>query len=136
MKALLEYLPTQLTKGVSATREGLVTNGYYGQIITEMTTEEWEDTYEGEGGWGLIPWPDAAERLRYREGEPWCTSSDGAFTRDIVCREGRITPSGLTGFIFGEPIKDNPLHRFAAILCEDAEGFRVLHACIKEFGDE
>ncbi len=120
-------LPYTLTKGVTATREGLVTNGYYGQIITEMTTEEWEDTYEGEGGWGLIPWPDAAEQLRYREGEPWCWA-DHKISNAISCSNELLL------------IRDNEypvsLHRLAAILCDDAEAFRVLHWCVTEMGGQ
>ena len=116
-------LPVQLTEGVTATREGLwITD----TEPVRFMFPSWDDFYDGR----LISWDDAAERLRYQEGEPWCTSSDGAFTRDIVCHSGKRKPSGLSGYIFGEPIKDNPLHRLAAILCDGAEEFRVLHWCV------
>jgi len=65
-----------------------------------------------------LTWPDVAERLRYREGENFCflvNHYEG--DESIVCE----TPPGPVG---------PSLHRLAAILCDDAEGFRVLHYCI------
>jgi hypothetical protein len=75
----------------------------------------------------IIPWPDAAERLRYREGAPWCNVMQGF--RDwfpIVCKSRKENANEL---LF-------PLHRLAAILCDDAEAFRVLHWCVTEMGGQ
>jgi hypothetical protein len=121
-------LPILLSTGVTATIEGL-------EITDTATAGHFAVRHSAYGGY-LIPWLDAAERLRYREGEPWCTSSDGSYLVDIVCREPRRKAGGITGYIFGQPIKDNPLHRLAAILCDDADGFRVLHWCVTNLGGE
>lgn len=132
-KNLLDNLPYELTEGVIATTDGLhITDDLLSRVILEAPLlpelTQWQ--------WRLVSWPDAAERLHYREGEPWCTSSDGGFTREIVCHSAKRKPIGVIGFIFGEPIKDNPLHRLAAIICEDADAFHILYDCIEEFGDE
>ena len=124
-------LPVQLSEGVTAILDGLEMHAsvYFAvcQFLNDMDTDAERVVGTEYFVWS---WPAAAERLWYREGEPWCTSSDGAFTLDIVCRSGKDTPSGLSGYIFGVPIKDNPLHRLAAILCDGAEEFRVLHWCV------
>ena len=128
----LDYcqLPYTLTKGVLATQEGLVVDNDASESVVHVTLQ-WlgRDRLSGYAG-RIFDWPDAAERLRYREGEPWCTSSYGAITPAIVCYPGTNKATGLSGYIFGEPIKDNPLHRLAAILCDDAQAFRVLHWCV------
>lgn len=112
----------RLSKGVTATREGLV--------VTDLHLVHWIAFDVGAitgdmDGW-TIPWPDAAERLRYREGEPWCFWHNETDTGEAVvelashpnCRE--LFPT---------------LHRLAAIMCDDAEAFRVLHFCITQFGE-
>jgi len=106
----------RLSEGVTATREGLefasplmVTVEYFPYDISDIDEPV------------TITWPDAAERLQYREGEPWCFWHNETDTGEAVvelashpnCRE--LFPT---------------LHRLAAILCDDAEAFRVLHWCI------
>ena len=129
MSDMSSKLPYRLTEGVTATDDGII---FYTSAAIAMAVCS---ASEGNNLLNVaMPtvwrWPSAAERLRYREGQPWCTSSDGAFTRDIVCHSGKRKPSGLSGYIFGEPIKDNPLHRLSSILCDGADEFRVLHWCI------
>jgi hypothetical protein len=110
---MIDKLPHTLTAGVTATQEGLeiadmVTAGYFGV------------RHSAYGGY-LIPWHDAAERLRYREGEPFCRTEHGI----IECWSGE---SNLDDTML--------LQRLAAILCDDAEAFRALHWCIENLGGE
>ena len=118
---MIEKLPYTLTKGVTATREGLEIED---MKLTMFIVDEHDDNdleYAipgGEVGVRLyrIPWPDAAERLRYREGENWAQ----LMNNHIVIEPGKYNP-----------FSDLPvLHRLAAILCDDAEAFRVLHWCV------
>jgi hypothetical protein len=131
-------LPYTLTAGVTATREGLEMHDspspMYDIMRAMIMPEPMIQQHDAGDRIYTWPWSDVAYRLRYREGEPWCTSSDGSYSVDIVCREPRHKARGITGYIFGQPIKDNPLHRLAAILCDDAEAFRVLHWCVTEMG--
>lgn len=66
-------LPYTLTKGVTATRDGLVfrDEGLF-SFIAEIGSEEElfqaETVYAGMFDDPIMQWPDAAERLRYREG--------------------------------------------------------------------
>ena len=68
-----------------------------------------------------VPWPDAAKLLQYREGEPWCVAKgEWNKSKELVC-----------GSDYWPEIHEvEPLHRLAAILCDDAEAFRVLHWCV------
>jgi hypothetical protein len=116
-------LPYTITEGVVATREGLVVHDNYGTLFCDDGEEEWYEKYEEYNGSTvrrLIPVPDAAERLRYREGEP--SVMYDAMYNDTSLRE--------PGWEFIEMPGRLALHRLAAILCDDAEGFRVLHFCI------
>ena len=72
-----------------------------------------------------IPWPDAAERLRYREGEPWCF----AYIDEIMCVDANQMPDPVDDYTL-------PLHRLAAILCDNGEKFRVLHWCLHNLGGQ
>ena len=119
---MIDKLPYTLTKGVTATQEGLLVTSYHGQIVTQLTTEEWEDEYEGNTGWGLIPWRDAAERLRYREGEPWSHAAADNTGIIVGCYKPLYSGDGYL------------LHRLAAILCDGSEEFRVLHWCVHNLG--
>lgn len=118
---MIDKLPYTLTKGVTAAREGLVIekNAVIAQAI--MLAESHQPQIMV-GMQTAFRWPDAAERLRYREGEPYC--------------ELYIGELGRTGFLRCEPPFTNPgndciaLHRLAAILADDAEGFRILWWCI------
>jgi len=120
-----DKLPYQLSKGVVAKQHGLVFDGWLVQLFGDP---DWLPF--GADGY-IVSWPDAAERLRYREGEPWCMVSE---------------PSGLFNVSPKAPFCGRPsdrptdtcysLHRLAAILCDDAEAFRVLHWCVTEFGDD
>ena len=89
----------------------------------------YEDVYVDEDEDGYFwAWPDAVERLRYREGEPWCIEDP--------MRGGIFCPD------WGPQTARDGLHRLAAILCDTAEAFRVLHWCVhnltalQEAGDD
>ena len=112
---MIEQLPYELTNGVTATREGLQIS-YKCQILylyaDLMFFPRWSDLIDDR----LILWPDAAERLRYREGDNWAQ----LMNNHIVIESGKF-----------DPFSDLPvLHRIAAILCDDADAFRVLHWCV------
>ena len=115
-------LPYTLTKGVTATREVLVIE--WGNPIATFFDNARKEL--GKSEW-LVPWPDAAARLRYQESEPWCWA-DHKISNAITCSNELLL------------IRDNEypvsLHRLAAILCDDAEAFRVLHWCVTEMGGQ
>jgi hypothetical protein len=108
---MIDKLPYQLTEGVTATREGLM----FGD------SSLWIKHAFADHGFRLVLWPDAAERLRYRDGEPWCAEGD---YDEIVCVRGSALPP------------EYALHRLAAILCDDVEAFRVLHWCVYILGQD
>jgi hypothetical protein len=116
---ILSRLPHTITKGVTATREGLV---FDRQNVSQPLGDAdlrifsaWE--VNTEQGLYRVRWPDAAERLRYREGEPWCQ----VVYKNLYfggCDDG--------------PCSDIPvLHRVASLLCDDAESFTILHWCVR-----
>ena len=116
---MIDKIPCELTKGVTATREGLqfasplmVTVEYFPYDISDLDEPL------------TIPWKDASERLRYRDGEPYCDVLDDGV--------------GVHCYAADEPQPhDYPrLHRLAAILCDDAEAFLVLHWCVTELGGQ
>ncbi len=108
-------LPVQLSEGATATPDGILFQR--GDRYTGMSAlvESYATSRR------MVPWHAAAERLRYREGEPWCARySPSAGTYNGTCS---LIP------------EDGPaLHRIAAILCDDAEAFRVLHWCVHNLG--
>ena len=112
-------LPYTLTKGVTATREGLVIE--WGNPIVTFFNDARKDL--GMSQW-TVAWPDAAERVRYREGEPWCCYDER--NNGLLCDKSILAYHGAPSY----------LHRIAAILCDDAEAFRVLHWCVTIFGQE
>lgn len=112
-------LPYTLTKGVTATWDGLVFNSIL-QVSAEYFDYRGNPTLDGPI---VIKWPDVAERLRYREGEPWATVSDRDDDMPVACGYGDPKEWGGTDAAY-------TLHRITAILCDDAEAFRVLHWCI------
>jgi hypothetical protein len=136
---MIARLPHAITEGVTATREGLVFRDsierrYDGYTFWEETTGLLNALQQigklqarKNGRNGVVSWPDAAERLRYREGEPWCRPSGNG----IYCAPA----SESTWVHFGTTIKRakqfHVLHRLAAILCDTAESFRVLHWCVR-----
>ena len=107
---MIYELPYQLTTSVTATRDGLVGDVERIGRLLDLTPERENDP-------PIIQWPDVAERLRYRKGEPGCEALGGL----IQCfpASDRNIPHGL--------------HRLAAILCDTAEGFRLLHWCVENF---
>lgn len=122
---MIDQLPYTLTKGVTATREGLAfrDEGLFSFIAEIGSEEEFfqaEKVYAGMFDDPIMRWPDAAERLRYREGEPWSSIYHGR----IVCYSAADN--------WGENSSMWNLHRLAAILCDDAEAFRMLHWCVTE----
>jgi len=113
---VIERLPYTLTNGVTATRDGLKIDASVNPIA-----------YYIMGGPGLyripdftISWSDVAECLRYREGGPWCACNG---------RNG-LFHCGTAALSDEDGDKQGALHRFAAILCDGAEAFRVLHWCL------
>lgn len=118
---ILRQLPYTLIKGVTATREGLVIE--WGHPVVTFFNDARKDL--GMSQW-TVSWPDAAKRLRYRESE--VSVMYDAMYNEIVLRESEwefiAIPERLV------------LARLAAILCDDAEGFRVLHWCISNLGGE
>ena len=121
---MIDKLPYQLTEGVTAAREGLE---FHVSDPRWMLVESDHDmTYSDESGKVVIYWPET-ELLRYRDGEPWCMvleweTSDGGLVPMIVC--GTETADVYV------------LPRLAAILCDDAEAFRMLHWCVNNLGGE
>lgn len=69
---MLDRLPYELTKGVTATREGLEINADCPMLLFVMLNEIGFKKRSGSFASHLVPWLDAARLLRYREGEPWC----------------------------------------------------------------
>ncbi len=122
---MFSKLPYQLTAGVTATREGLVVGRY--EEIPYNATSTWPASQDWKTDTVIISWPDAAERLRYQESEPWCglTESDD-YEWTMWCETGLPNAHG----------REYALHRLAAILCDDADAFRVLHWCVKNLGGE
>ena len=131
----IDKLPYELTEGVTATREGLAIGDIYLAKYCAVKDDETNPlqftSHPYTSGWimHLWRWSDAAERLRYREGEPWCQLSEfehldiGNTHVNIVCFPGNF-------------YTDKPsLHRLAAILCEDADAFRVLLWCVHNLGE-
>lgn len=123
-----DRLPYTLTKGVTAAREGLVVRTGWIQNAIDPLHKHGGAAYPrvDTSGW-LYSWPDAAERLRYREGDPWCglTESDD-YEWTMWCEIGLPNAHG----------REYALHRLAAILCDDAEALQVLHWCVKNLGGE
>lgn len=112
----LSRLPYKLTTGVTATREGLITA--YGTDACEVFRDYGTRAETSEGVFTL--WPDAADLLRYRDGEPWCYDFHGS----IACGKPGVPEARYISY---------RLHRLAAILCDDAEAFRALHYCIMNY---
>lgn len=103
----------RLSDGVYATEEGLdIKNDILSEFVGILSTDT--------GVMNRHAWPDAAERLRYRDGEPWCIASGTI----IACFASDVPVIYLD---------ELPLHRLAAILCDDATCFRVLHYCIMNY---
>ena len=124
-----DKLPYQLTTGVTATREGLYLAPSWSGIIEMYCAtdddESWvipDDAIVTAEGNALWAWPDAAARLRYRDGEPWCTDT---LAGSIICPRRR-----------SDTDVEHALHRLAAILCDTADDFRVLHWCVKNLGGQ
>jgi hypothetical protein len=105
---MIDRPPYTLTTGVTATREGLrVADWRVRELIDD---HRWPE--------GVVPWLTVAQCLRYREGEP-----------GIQC-----DPWGNLSLIASSEsanLLSERLHRLAAIICDDAEAFRVLHWCVE-----
>jgi hypothetical protein len=121
---LIDQLPYQLTKGVTATREGLYFKGRTAARHAMKPHQLLQDPHDGKYGQLYLPWGETAERLRYREGELWCSIYHGRIACYSAADDWQNNSSMWN------------LHRHAAILCDDAEAFRVLYQCIEEYGDE
>jgi len=117
-------LPYELTKGVTATREGLIVDkqhALYPWVKLHGSVKVWPLDYNAQP-YRVWKWPQAAKHLRYREGEPWC-HVDG-IAQTIECHTGRALYLHAA------------LHRLAALLCDDAEAFRTLRWAIHNLGEE
>lgn len=120
----------RLSEGVYATRPGVRLDDRMVEVIAAWfqidTGEVFDLCYQWVGKDGatyisnLWPWSDAAKRLRYQEGQPWCILGPG---NSILCESRPM-----------DAIRGSIMNRFAAILCDDANAFRVLHWCITELG--
>lgn len=122
-----EKLPYELTKGVTATREGLIVDPVEGASDWLTDAIGYDGAWEYYGVTAMrIAWRYVAESLRYREGEPWCIVI-GDKTHGIDCFADGFT-------IPNQNRVQMVLHRLAAILCDDAEAFRVLHWYIHNLG--
>ena len=116
-------LPYVLTCGVTATYEGLVLREWMLVALQqdvpirchELKTNV--DIRTNARFW-LVPWKDAAERLCYHPGEPWCS-----------IYWGRIACFTIDDDWYEHSGRWN-LHRTAALLCSNSESFHVLDWCI------
>lgn len=112
----------RLSEGVYATRDGLFFSGDMSDLLSAAVIA-WDYPADHSFQCGhLFPWDTAAERLRYQEGQPcaWIAQD-----RDpIYC-----------GMKVNEERRILRLHRVAALLCDDAPAFAVLHWCTTELGD-
>ena len=120
-------LPCELTKGVTATREGLVIERdhplYPWVKLQGSVKRQWSVT--GVPSYRVWKWPEVAKHLRYREGEPWCYT----FSNNVMC--------GIPTFCELETVHiAHGLRRLAAILCNGAEELRILHWAVHNLGEE
>ena len=120
---MLDKLPYQLTTGVTATQDGLELSDHMQEVVcaigATLTTYctkrdclgyclQWKTSWD---------WFHVSELLRYRQGEPGIVVQGG--TGYLVQSDAEL----IASFDFA-------LHRLAAILCDDADAFRVLHWCL------
>jgi len=110
---MIDRLPYQLST--------LAVAHYATLEITDWAFSDWLNTHPEGLGERYYSWDDARRLLKYREGEPWCHDT----ARGILCVPGDETNDTWIG-----------LHRLAAILCDDAEGFRVLQWCVHNLGGQ
>ncbi len=123
---MIEQLPYTLTKGVTATRDGLVFDVTAPVAMATCIAAEGHQSIRV-GMRTTWTWPDAAERLRYREGEAFCWAHE-TWPTSFVMQDKT-----------GADVKDfvgPALSRLAAMLCDDVESFRVLHWCVGNLGGE
>jgi len=117
-------LPYTLSEGVQATHEGVRISVNASIAMSAMLAACGHEKIST-GLQTLIEWPDVVQVFRYREGEPWCHAETGSAV--VIC----VSPE----YADVAPIIRTKLRRLAAIIVDDAEAFRVLHRCIKEFSD-
>lgn len=123
---VIDQLPHTLTTGVVATREGLVIDA---EADTPVIHALLLQGLSSQFAWYVMPWPDAAERLRFVVGAPGLGLRDDDYdslTFEMMKPNIRYYRSDEIG----------RLHRLAAILCDDAEAFRVLHWCVHNLTDQ
>lgn len=123
---MIEKLPYNLTKGVTAMREGLQIEPQWLVAAFSMNLTDDVKTIRPivEGGLMITTWPwkDAAERLLYP-----------GFGPGVYCN-----PMLNVTINFDETECDENcmmLARISALLHDDAEGFRVLHECVTNLGE-
>lgn len=126
---MTELLPYQLSQDVWATEYGIESTPdmnavfmFYGGAI--LTNGRKTFSQAAPVSWiTYLSWREAKHLLAYRDGEPWSIDD----VRGIYC-----------GVVGDEPLDENEtyLHRLAAILCDTAEQFRVLHWCVHNLGGQ
>lgn len=124
----------RLSEGLHATRAGIRLDDRMVEVIAAWfqidAGEAFDLCYQWLGNDGatyisnLWPWSDAAKRLRYQEGQPWCA----VLNNRITCENFQIV------LPLHEEVK--PLNRAATLFCDDAAAFAVLYWCITELGGE
>lgn len=135
---MIGKLPFTLTAGVTATREGLLIDAsetgsglvrFFGsarRVVKSTIRQLTPYDYYTETAY-LVLWRDAAKHLRYQEGQPWITLNSAGSEGEFYC-----VPANAE--IEDKDIESGMLHRLAAIICDDAAAFRVLHWCATNLG--
>lgn len=117
--------------GVTATREGLVIENNAPPELHGMIVD-WPVIMRLSGYAGvLVPWPDAAERLRYPGHGPWAlvpnkNRGDGTKAGPIICGNKPKSPQEYRLI----------LRRVAAQLADDGVAFHIIYWCVTELGGE
>jgi len=122
---MTELLPYQLSQDVWATEYGIESTPEMNEVFmvyggATLTNGRKTFSHSDPVSWmTYLSWHEAKQLLEYRDGEPWCHDT----ARGILCVPGDETNDTWIG-----------LHRLAAILCDTAEQFRVLHWCVQNLG--
>ena len=127
MTNITDQLPYELCEGVVATVEGLYLYHPVSAVVSTFKNVILNFGFDVDGEPRVYwTWQDAARHLQYKIDDPGI-----AFIEDSMASWWQLIPKDTRYYNNAEVIR---LHRYAAILCDDAEAFRVLYQCIKEFG--
>ena len=131
----IDFVSHRLSNGVEARADALYLSIHTGAII-----DWWFDfpdspaqliallPWEADSWAYKWPWEEAAKYLRYEKGKPWIMRSDTEYGR-----RGSALICGTKPKKEQHPTR-RLLNRIAAILCDDDEGFKVLHWCLTTMG--